>query len=127
MRKLILVLIFLITPGLALADNHESSIVEMWKCKLKDGKKMEDVHANNKKWLAMTRSVTGNDEVNSYILTTIVGSQGMFQFADIYPDMATWSKAKSAEDTEEGAAIEAMFDELSDCTDNRLYNSKSSE
>ncbi len=126
MKKLILAAIFLITPGLALADNHESSIVEMWKCKLKDGKKMEDVEANNSKWLAMTRKVTGNDEVNSYILTTIVGSQGMFQFADIYPDMATWSKAKSAEDTEEGMAIEATFEELSDCTDNRLYMSKGS-
>jgi hypothetical protein len=74
----------------------------------------------------MTRKVTGNEEVNSYILTTVVGSQGMFQFADIYPDMATWSKAKSAEDTEEGMAIEAAFDELSDCTDNRLYMSKGS-
>ena len=126
MRKLLLTAIFLITPGLALADNHESSIVEMWKCKLKDGQKMEDVKANNTKWLAMTRKVTGNDEVNSYILTTVVGGQGMFQFADIYPDLATWSKAKSAEDTEEGEAIEAMFDELSDCTDNRLYKSEGS-
>ena len=126
MKKLVLAVIFLIVPGLALADNHESSIVEMWKCKLKDGQKMEDVKANNTKWLAMTRKVTGNDEVNSYILTTVVGGQGMFQFADIYPDLATWSKAKSADDTGEGAAIEAMFDELSDCTDNRLYKSEGS-
>ena len=126
MKKLLLATVFLISPGLALADNHESSVVEMWKCKLKDGQKMEDVEANNKKWLALTRKTTGNDEVNSYILTTIVGSQGMFQFADIYPDMATWSAAKSAEESEEGQAIEAAFDALSDCTDNRLYKSKSS-
>lgn len=126
MKKFILVLVFLLLPGLCLADNHESSIVEMWKCKLKDGKKMEDVEANNTKWLALTRKSTGNDEVNSYILSTVVGSQETFQFADIYPDMATWSAAKSAEESEEGKAIEAMFDELSDCTDNRLYKSKGS-
>jgi hypothetical protein len=126
MKKLLLAAIFLIVPGLALADHHESSIVEMWKCSLKDGKNMEDLKANNTKWLAMTRKTTGNEEVNSYILTTIVGSQGSFHYADIYPDMATWSKAKSAEDTEEGKAIEAVFNELSDCTDNRLYKSEGS-
>jgi len=126
MKKLLLAVIFLIVPGMALADNHESSVVEMWKCTLKDGKKMEDIKANNSKWVAMTRKATGNDEVNSYILTTIVGSQGVFQYADIYPDMATWSKAKSAEDTEESKVIEATFEELSDCSDNRLYNSEGS-
>ena len=126
MKKFILVLVFLLLPGLCLADSHESSIVEMWKCKLKDGKKMEDLEANNTKWLALARKNTGNDEVNSYILSTVVGSQETFQYADIYPDMATWSAAKSAEESEEGKAIEAVFDELSDCTDNRLYKSKSS-
>ena len=126
MKKVLILALLLIIPGIGMADNHGEVVVEMWKCELKDGKEMKDVEATNQKWLAMTRKTTGSDDVNSYILTTVVGSQGMFQFADIYPDMATWSKAKSAEDTEEGMAIEAAFDELSDCTDNRLYMSKGS-
>lgn len=114
----------MLLPGLCLADNHDSAIVEMWKCELKDGKKMEDVEANNTKWLALTRKVTGSEEVNSYMMTTVVGDQTKFLFADAFPDMKSWSAAKSADESEEGSAIEAVFDDLMDCTDNRLYKSK---
>lgn len=124
MKKIILVLVFMLLPGLCLADNHDSAIVEMWKCELKDGKKMEDVEANNTKWLALTRKVTGSEEVNSYMMTTVVGDQTKFLFADAFPDMKSWSAAKSADESEEGSAIEAVFDDLMDCTDNRLYKSK---
>ena len=124
MKKVLIAIVFLIVPVLGLADNHDTAVVEMWKCELKEGKEMSDVEANNKKWLAMTRKVTGSEEVNSYLLTTAVGDQTIFLFADAYPDMSAWATAKSADDTEEGEAIEAMFNELMDCTDNRLYNSK---
>ena len=123
MRKVVLFTLFLLVPTWALADNHDTAIVEMWKCKLKDGKTMEEVQAVNKRWLAMTRKVAGSDEVNSYSLETIVGDLTMFGFADAYPDMATYAKVKAAEDTEEGEAIDDAFDALMDCTDNRLYNS----
>lgn len=124
MRKVLLFALFLLAPTWALADNHDTAIVEMWKCKLKDGKTMEEVQAVNKKWLAMTRKVAGTEEINSYSLETIVGDLTIFGFADAYPDMATYAKVKAAEDTDEGEAIDAAFDELMDCTDNRLYSSK---
>jgi hypothetical protein len=124
MKKVVLFTLFLLVPTWALADNHDTAIVEMWKCKLKDGKTMEEVQAVNKRWLTMTRKVAGSDEVNSYSLQTIVGDLTMFGFADAYPDMATYAKVKAAEDTEEGEAIDDDFDALMDCTDNRLYKSK---
>ena len=123
MRKLVLFTLFLLAPGWALADNHDTSIVEMWKCSLKDGKTMEEVQAVNKRWLAMTRKVAGTEEINSYSLETVVGDLTIFGFADAYPDMATYAKVKAAEDTEEGEAIDAEFDALMDCSDNRLYKS----
>lgn len=124
MRKMILAAIFLAAPGFILADNHGESIVEMWKCELNEGKEMEAVEANNKKWLAMTRKVTGSEDVHSYMMSPVVGTLNRFMFADVYPDMETWAKVKSAEDTEEGQAIEATFEELMECTDNRLFRSK---
>ena len=123
MKKLLLAALILIVPVLGLADNHGTAIVEMWKCELKEGVKAEDVEATNKKWLAMTRKAAGSDEVNSYMLTTIVGDQTRFLFADIFPNMATWGAAKDAE-SEESDAIEATFNEMMECTDNRLYKSK---
>ena len=124
MRKVVLFTLFLLVPTWALADNHDTAIVEMWKCKLKVGKTMEEVQAVNKRWLAMTRKVAGSDEVNSYSLETIVGDLTIFGFADAYPDMATYAKVKAAEDSEEGEAIDDAFDALMDCSDNRLYTSK---
>jgi hypothetical protein len=123
MKKVLLFTLFLLAPAWCLADNHDTAIVEMWKCSLKDGKTMEEVQAVNKRWLAMTRKVAGTEDINSYSLETVVGDLTIFGFADAYPDMATYAKVKAAEDSEEGEAIDAEFDALMDCSDNRLYKS----
>jgi hypothetical protein len=126
MKKLLLAAVFLLAPGYVLADDHEA-IVEFWKCELREGKKMEDVEANNSKWLALARKTVGSDEIESYVLHTVVGDQTKFWFADVYPNMAAWSAQKSADETDEGQAIENMFDELLDCSDNRLYRSEATQ
>ena len=122
MRKLILAAIFCFTPLISLADAGDVRVVEMWQCELKDGQKMEDVKANNTKWLAMTRKEAASDDVRSYALSTIVGDQSKFVFVDTFPNLAAWSAAKSAE-SEEGKVIMATFNELMDCTKNRLFKS----
>ncbi len=124
MKKVLILALLLIIPGIGMADNHGEVVVEMWKCELKDGKEMKDVEATNQKWLAMTRKTTGSEDVQSFMMNPVVGTLTKFVFADVYPDMATWAKVKSAEETEEGQAIEASFNDLMDCTDNRLYESK---
>ena len=122
MRRMILAAIFCFTPLIGLADAGDVRTVEMWQCELKEGQKMEDVIANNTKWLAMTRKEAASDDVRSYALSTVVGDQSKFVFVDTFPNLAAWSAAKSAE-SEEGKAIEATFDELMDCTKNRLFKS----
>lgn len=123
MKRFLLALVFCITPGLALAAPGETATVEMFHCKLKDGKTMEEVQANNTKWLAHTRKVTGSEDVNSYALTPMVGDLAGFVFADVYPTAAAWATAKSAEQSDEGQAIDDAFEALMDCTKNRLYKS----
>jgi hypothetical protein len=122
MRRMILAAIFCFTPLIALADAGDVRIVEMWQCELKEGQKMEDVKANNTKWLAMTRKEAASDDVRSYALSTIVGDQSKFVFVDTFPNLAAWSAAKAAE-SEEGKAIVATFNELMECTKNRLFKS----
>jgi len=122
MRRMILAAIFCFTPLIGLADAGDVRIVEMWQCELKEGQKMEDVKANNTKWLALTRKEAASDDVRSYALSTVVGDQSKFVFVDTFPNMAAWSAAKSAE-SEEGKAIEATFNDLMDCTKNRLFES----
>ena len=95
MRKAIFLILLLAIPGICMADHHGEAVVEMFKCELKDGAKMEDVKANNQKWLAMTRKVTGSEDVQSFMMSPVVGSLGKFMFADVFPDMATWAKARA--------------------------------
>ena len=123
MRRMILAAIFCFTPLIGLADAGDVRIIEMWQCELKEGQKMEDVKANNTKWLAMTRKAAASDDVRSYALSTVVGDLTKFVFVDTFPDMAAWSAAKSAEKSDAGDAIEAAFEELMECTKNRLYKS----
>lgn len=123
MKKFLLALVLCFAPLFVLADAGDVRTVEMWNCTLKDGKKMEDIQANNVKWLAMVRKATGSDSIRSYAMTTVVGDLKAFMFVDTYPDLATWSKAKSAAQTPEGQAIDATFNELSECTENRLFKS----
>ncbi len=122
MRKVILAAVFCFTPLISLADAGDVRVIEMWQCELKDGQKMEDVKANNTKWLAQTRKEAASDDVRSYALNTIVGDQSKFVFVDTFPNLAAWSAAKSAE-SDEGKAIEAAFEELMECTKNQLYES----
>jgi len=121
MQKLLLAIVFLLAPVLCLADAGDTSVVEVWNCTIKDGKTEAEVRAHNSKWLAFVRQT--NPEINSYGMQRIVGESGSFMFADIYPDLATWGAVKKALDSEAGNAFDAGFDELVDCTSNRLYKS----
>jgi len=123
LKRIILAVLLCFTPFLALADSGDIRVVEMWQCELKEGKEMGDVKANNTKWLAMSKKAGGSDAINSYSMSAVVGDLTKFMFIDSYPDMATWAKVKSAEDTPEGEAIEATFNELMECHKNRLFES----
>ena len=121
MKKLLITILLLNVPGLCLAD--DSRIAVIFKCKLNDGKEMEEVQANNVRWLANARKTGGSEEINSYALEPQIGELNHFMFIDSYPDLATWAKAQSAEETEESKAINAAFEELMECEKNRMYKS----
>lgn len=122
MKKIFLTAVICMMPGICLAASGDERIAEMYMCELKEGKTMEEVQANNVKWLANTRKQAGNEEIRSYALEAMVGDLSHFYFIDSYPDLATWSAAKAAE-SDEGQAIEDAFNELMECTKNRLYKS----
>ena len=45
----------------------------------------------------------------------------MFPFADAYPDLATWAATQTALDSNAGSELEGMFDDVSECSKNRLW------
>lgn len=124
MKKIITGTVVLLTAlgfsGAAVADN----IVEVWNCKTGEDKTIEDVQAANSKWLAYVHANISED-VTSAVVTSIVGDATGFLFADTYPDLETWAKVKTRLDGVE--EIETLFEGLSECTTNTLYNSEPTE
>ena len=48
-------------------------------------------------------------------------------YVDSYPDLATWAAGKAALSTDAGQAVEDGFDDVMDCTGNRLYRMRPTE
>ena len=96
------------------------SIVATFTCKLNDGNKKEDVQAVNSKWLKYVTENISKDITSSFG-TAVVGNQDIFMFVDTYPDLETWAKTQTSLTSGDGSEIEAMFEDVSHCSENRLW------
>lgn len=108
----------LCTSALAAA---ESTYEEVWTCRLKENKSIKDVQAINSQWLKWINGNVQGGNIKSSVVTPVVGDSDVFLFVDSFADLATWSAAKTALETDEGKAVEAMFEDVSECSENRLY------
>ena len=121
MKKLIpatfVALVAFCFSGLAMAD----SIAESWTCKVKEGKTIEDVQAKNSEWLKWINDNVEGGGITSSIGTAVVGNAQTFIFVDTYPNLATWAAAKDALDSEAGDELDELFEDVSDCSENRLW------
>ncbi len=112
MKKLLtatlVALVMLCFSGMAVAD----SIAETWTCEVKEGKKVEDVQAQNSKWLKWINAHVDGGGITSAVGTTVVGNSEIFIFVDTYPNLATWAAAKDALDSEFRNAAKIVFGKL---------------
>ncbi len=121
MKKLLpgafVALVTLCLSGIARAD----SITETWTCEVKEGKSIEDVQVTNSKWLKWINAHVEGGGITSSVGTAVVGNIETFIFVDTYPNLATWAAAKDVLDSDEGEEIEDLFEDVSECSENRLW------
>ena len=111
-------IVFMFFSGSIIADTY----AQVFNCKLEEGKTAEDAHAANSKWLKWVNKNAANGKVTSSSGTAVVGDNKAFLWIDTYPDLATWSAAKTALDSKEGkAALKDLFKDITDCKENRLW------
>jgi len=110
--------------SVASAEDH-SRVVVLWKCELKEGKNIDDVHAANGKWVKHVNAKVEGGDIHSYVLATIVGKARTFLYADSFPSMSSWEGAMNIEDDEMKAISEGL-DAVADCEKNSLHMSKES-
>jgi hypothetical protein len=106
--------------GIASAGTH---VEEVWDCTLREGKTMKQVNAINAKWMKFVNKQVKGGEISSRTVTPLVGDLSSFVFVDAFPDLQSWTDTKAAMASEQGQKLEAEFDEVSECSSNRLYNS----
>jgi len=113
---------FLVALTIVFASNSvfADSTVASYTCKLKEGKKQEELQAVNSKWLKWVRANV-NENIGSSVGTAVIGDLDMFLFVDTYPDLATWAATQTALDSDAGSEIENLFEDVSECTENRLW------
>ncbi|REJ76566.1 MAG: hypothetical protein DWQ36_25820 [Acidobacteria bacterium] len=133
MRHVLVTFCVLVLAGVGAAvagESHDAAseprIVEMWSCTLKDGKTPDEVRATNSRWLKAVNEKLEGSPVASYVLENIVGAPNSFGYLDVYPSLEVWAAAKRAGQSDVFEAIDAEFDELSDCSSNSLHRSHQS-
>ncbi len=111
-------IVFMLFSGSIIADSY----VEVFDCKLEEGKTAEDAHAANRIWLKWVNKNVANGKVTSSSGTAVVGDSKAFLWVDSYPDLATWSATQTALDSREGKeALKDLFKGITDCKENRLW------
>jgi hypothetical protein len=105
---------------------YADSIVAAYTCKLKEGKKKEEVQAINAKWVKWVHANV-NKDITSSVGTAVVGDQDIFMFVDTYPDLNVWAAATTALDSEAASELEDMFATVSACSKNSLWKFEDSE
>jgi hypothetical protein len=125
MKKIISIAFF--GAALALVGNNvfADSVVASYTCKLKEGKTTEEVIAKNNVWVKWVRANI-NKDITSELGTAIVGKQDMFIFVDTYPDLTVWAATQTALDSDKAIELKDLFDEVSECTENKLWKFKAS-
>lgn len=120
MRKLISTLLAVFAlgvSGLASAD----SFANVYTCKLKDDVEMEAVQAANSKWLKFVNARVEGGGITSAIGTAVVGDNEIFLFVDTYPSLSAWAAAAELLDSDAADEIDGLFEDLNECSSNRLW------
>ena len=123
MKRIITVVVaslLLALSGFAAAD----PVRMVWTCTLNDGVTAEQSQAAGKKWVALVRKLTGNDEISSSWVTAVVGEVGHFMWVDTYPSLEVWAAVQTAwANSKEAAALEEELEANETCSKSRLYRS----
>lgn len=103
-----------------------ASVVEIWKCQLKDGKTADDLRAVSSAWLTAMKSLEGGAEVEAYHNFPVVSHSGEngFNFISITPDLAIWGKLAEAYPGSAVQKADAAWGEVADCKGNSLWTSE---
>jgi hypothetical protein len=123
MKNLLAIATLAAAMTLCATASAETHIEEVWDCSLREGKTIAQVSSRNANWIKYVNKNVKGGGINSRIVTPLVGDMGSFIFVDSFPNLGSWAETKELMSSGEGQKIEAAFDEVTNCSSNRLYTS----
>ena len=119
--RILFFVIFIVSSSLA----HAGS-VEVWNCKLNDGKTFDDLNGVSSAWLAATKSMEGTEEIEAYHMYPAVANtgDGSFNFISILPDHEVWGKLAKAYPGSASQKADEAWGEVATCKGNSLWASE---
>jgi hypothetical protein len=118
------ILLFAIFMGSCSLANAKS--VEVWNCKLNDGKSFDDLMVVSSAWLAATKSMEGAEGIEAYHEYPAVANagDGGFNFVVILPDLEVWGKLAKAYPGSASQKADEAWGEVATCKGNSLWASE---
>jgi hypothetical protein len=120
MRKFVIVTFAVISLGVwgvASAD----TIANVYTCTLNDDVEIEDVQAQNSKWLAWVNANVEGGGITSSVGTAVVGNQDVFIFIDTYPNLSSWAATQEALNSDAADELDDLFEATNECSKNALW------
>jgi hypothetical protein len=106
-----------------------AAVVQVWKCKVNQGKSDADVEKASSAWLAAAKSMKGGESLevyHSYPMAANAGERG-FEFVLVAPDAATWGAFWNDYDGSAASKADADWNDVASCSGSDLWNSKAIE
>jgi len=123
-KKMKIVTLFIMALSFSSVCLAGKPVVDVWNCKLKEGKTMKEAGALNDKWVKFMNANVKGGGINSYDLVAIVGNHNGFMYVDTYPNIKAWAASDNVmESSDEGKALTKQFREIAKCSNNTLYSS----
>ncbi len=120
MLKTILATFMLGSFSIANAD-----VVQVWQCKLLDGKTEADVMKASSAWLAAHKTKKGGEELKAYHDSPLAANvgDGSFNFVMILPDPETWGVFVGGDHSSAASETDDAWNEVASCKGSTLWNS----
>jgi hypothetical protein len=119
--KLLIAMVLSISFQLAHAD-----VIQIWNCKLQEGKTDADLAAATRTWLAASKKLPGNKKLevrHNFPVVAGVGD-GAFTFVTISPNFEDWGKAAQAYPGSESQKQDEAWAEIASCHGSSLWASE---
>ncbi len=125
MKKIIIASLTASVMFLFTVPAYADSIVQLWSCKLNDGKTGADLVAASSAWLKAAKSNEGGEDIEAFLEYPIAADNGDddFTFVLVVADTKTWGAFNQDYPDSPAGQAEDAWSEVATCSSSSLWAS----